>query len=128
MIPRAPELGALPAAEMHLSHLTQGGDSDSLEPREVLPVVRSGALPYAAEVYASLRCGTCGRVPGEGQKAFSFCSLCRDPAAGRFCCKEPCFAAFWWGGHKLVCKGRDKAKGTGRAGGGGGGGGGGSAQ
>jgi hypothetical protein len=41
-------------------------------------------------------------------KSFQACSLCKDPAAGRFCCKDPCFAAFWKGGHKNECKGRDK--------------------
>jgi hypothetical protein len=106
----------------------------TLEPVEVLPAVRSGALPFAAEVYASLRCGTCGRVPSitalqQNRRPFQLCSLCHDPAVGRFCCKEPCFAAFWRGGHKLVCAGRDKRgkKDGGPGGGGSGGGGGGGA-
>jgi hypothetical protein len=38
------------------------------------------------------------------------CSLCNDPAAGRFCSRDPYFAAFWRGGHKNTRAGRDKRK------------------
>jgi hypothetical protein len=59
------------------------------------------------------------RVKG---RRFQVCSLCNDPSVGLFCCKEPCFATFWRGGHKRVCTGRDKLKKKGKEIGGGGGG------
>jgi hypothetical protein len=65
---------------------------------------------FLAPLYYSRACKSCGLVPRDPAGAFLFCSLCRDPAAGRFCCKDPCFAAFWKGGHKHECAGRDKLK------------------
>jgi hypothetical protein len=66
--------------------------------------------PFLGPLCRKFACGTCGLLPGKVHEQFLFCSLCRDPAAGRFCCKEPCFAAFWKGGHKKECAGRDKLK------------------
>jgi hypothetical protein len=65
--------------------------------------------PFLGPIYRSRRCATCGVLPGRfTDPPFAFCSLCNDPAAGRFCSREPCFAAFWRGGHKKECKGKDK--------------------
>jgi hypothetical protein len=70
------------------------------------------ALPFASEIFAPLRCGTCQRIPSAAALAqgrrFQVCSLCEDPAVGRFCCRTPCFGAFWLGGHKGTCAGRHK--------------------
>jgi hypothetical protein len=67
--------------------------------------------PFLGPVYRRYSCRTCGLLPGAVRdKPFQACSLCLDPAVGRFCCKEPCFAAFWKGGHKKECAGRDKWK------------------
>jgi hypothetical protein len=66
--------------------------------------------PLMMEVWRRRSCFTCGRLPDALEKEFNYCSLCRDPAAGRFCCKEPCFREAWKKGHKEVCAGRDKGK------------------
>jgi hypothetical protein len=80
--------------------------------------------PFWKSVWSRRRCETCGLLPGSITTVFQACSLCLDPSVGRFCCKEPCFAAFWRGGHKNTCAGRDKMKRRKEGGGGGGGGGG----
>jgi hypothetical protein len=71
------------------------------------------ALPLAAEIYASNRCCTCGKVPsGEDSGAarrFLLCSGCHS-RRWRFCCKDPCFKIFWEGGHKNDCAGKGKEK------------------
>jgi hypothetical protein len=82
--------------------------------------------PFLSILYRARSCSTCGLLPGEPHLQFQVCSLCKDPAVGHFCCKEPCFAAFWRAGHKNTCAGRDKQKKKGKGGGGGGGGGAGS--
>jgi uncharacterized membrane protein YgcG len=79
--------------------------------------------PFLAPLYHNECCSTCGLIPGDYSQQFQICSLCKDPAAGQFCCKEPCFAAFWRAGHKNTCAGRDKVKKRGEGGGAGGGGG-----
>jgi hypothetical protein len=66
--------------------------------------------PVLFDLYTSRSCFTCGRLPSKPYLVFNFCSLCRDPAAGRFCCKDPCFKKAWKKGHKEVCAGRDKGK------------------
>jgi hypothetical protein len=67
--------------------------------------------PYLGPVYRQRCCFSCGLIPKMYcDKAFAYCALCRDPAAGRFCCKEPCFAAAWAAGHKKECAGRDKLR------------------
>jgi uncharacterized membrane protein YgcG len=81
--------------------------------------------PFLGPVYRSCCCTSCGLLPGKIHQQFQVCSLCKDPAVGQFCCKDPCFAAFWRGGHKNTCVGRDKVKKKGKGGGGGGGDGGG---
>jgi hypothetical protein len=74
---------------------------------------------FLGPLYRQLCCSQCGLLPDiwEGER-FHACALCKDPAVGRFCCKEPCFAAFWRGGHKNECAGRDKGKKKGKEGGG----------
>jgi hypothetical protein len=68
-------------------------------------------LPFAAEVYNSLRCVTCGKVPSATaailNQRFSFCARCGDRRY-RFCSRHPCFAAFWKNGHKNECKAKNK--------------------
>jgi hypothetical protein len=66
--------------------------------------------PFLGPLYRGRCCSTCGLLPGAGNKLFQVCSLCKDPKAGQFCCKDPCFAAFWKAGHKKECAGRDKLK------------------
>jgi hypothetical protein len=67
--------------------------------------------PYVGPIYLKRSCRACGILPlHEDDKAFQVCSLCNDPAAGRFCSRDPCFVAFWKGGHKKECSGRDKIK------------------
>jgi hypothetical protein len=65
--------------------------------------------PFLAPLARRWCCRTCGLL-GSATKSFQACSLCLDPSVGRFCSKEPCFAAFWRGGHKRDCAGRDKMK------------------
>jgi hypothetical protein len=65
-------------------------------------------------LYERVKCATCGRIPGDISAAFSYCSLCRDPAAGRFCCKDPCFRDFWTKGHRDTCAGWDRASAGGK--------------
>jgi hypothetical protein len=65
---------------------------------------------YFGALYANRKCATCGIIPKEFAKTYAFCSACGDPKAGRFCCKDPCFVAFWKGGHKNECAGRHKLK------------------
>jgi hypothetical protein len=61
-----PGVAHLPAAEVYLcDQLVKRTFYELLQPstdegpREVCENVRSGAMPFAAEIYASLRCGTC---------------------------------------------------------------------
>jgi uncharacterized membrane protein YgcG len=77
--------------------------------------------PFLGPLYRRDCCVSCGLLPGHSSKQFQVCSLCKDPAAGQFCCKDPCFAAFWRGGHRDTCAGRDKLKKKKRKGTGGGG-------
>jgi hypothetical protein len=65
--------------------------------------------PFLGALFRRYCCRTC-RVLSAPDVKLQVCSLCKDPAAGLFCCKEPCFAAFWRGGHKNECAGRDKMK------------------
>jgi hypothetical protein len=65
---------------------------------------------FLGPLYRRRCCAVCGLLPDSADKLFQACSLCLDPSVGRFCCKEPCFAAFWKGGHKHECAGRDKLK------------------
>jgi hypothetical protein len=67
--------------------------------------------PYLGPVFRRRACKAsgCGLLPSSADKLFQACSLCKDASAGRFCSKEPCFAAFWKGGHKKECAGKKKA-------------------
>jgi hypothetical protein len=100
-----------------LKHYTEPGTDGKLKPDDW--ILRD---PYMAPFYRARCCSVCGLLPAKPETQFQVCSLCKDPAAGQFCCKEPCFAAFWRGGHKNTCVGRDKMKKKGKAGGGGAGG------
>jgi hypothetical protein len=67
--------------------------------------------PFLGPVYRRRACRTCQLLPRDVlAPLFQVCSLCQDPAVGRFCCKEPCYAAFWRGGHKKDCAGRHQLK------------------
>jgi hypothetical protein len=66
--------------------------------------------PFLGPLYRRRSCATCGTLRGESDPEYRLCSLCKDPAVGRFCCKDPCFASFWKGGHSKTCAGRDKLK------------------
>jgi hypothetical protein len=62
-------LGRVPAAHLYLNTCLvrleeeEDEEDDPYQSLEVLPAVRSGALPFAAKAYESLCCEDCGRVP-----------------------------------------------------------------
>jgi hypothetical protein len=66
--------------------------------------------PFLGPLFRSRCCSTCKMLPAGATTAYMFCSACKDPKAGRFCCKDPCFVAFWKAGHKKTCAGLDKLK------------------
>jgi hypothetical protein len=80
------------------------------------------ADPFLGPVYRKYSCRVCGFLPARSTLQFQVCSLCGDPAEGRFCSKTPCYAEYWRGGHKNTCAGRHKHKKKGAEGGGAGGG------
>jgi hypothetical protein len=93
-------------AEAHLLYRYCAVLGDKGRPQEWIT-----SCPFLGPLSRRRLCRTCGLVPGAvTDKPFQACSLCLDPSVGRFCCKEPCFAAFWRGGHKRECAGRDKMK------------------
>jgi hypothetical protein len=94
------------ALDMLFNNFSVRVEGDKRRPEEWVP-----SCPYLGPLWRRKSCATCGLLPGAvTAKPFQACSLCLDPAVGRFCCKEPCFAAFWRGGHKKECAGRDKLK------------------
>jgi hypothetical protein len=97
-------------ADLSLMYMYIGGLSAGREKVPVPPWIPDD--PFFGPVYERRGpCRTCGLLPGHViDPPYSFCSLCRDPSVGRFCSKEPCFAAFWRGGHKKECAGRHKVK------------------
>jgi uncharacterized membrane protein YgcG len=116
------DLKEAPAVFSILHGYTNTAGGEKCRPMDWVP-----SDPFLGPIYRS-RCCTnpnCGLLPGDPYLQFQVCSLCKDPAVGHFCCKEPCFAAFWRAGHKDTCAGRDKHKKKGKGGGGGGGDGGG---
>jgi hypothetical protein len=106
----------LPAA----AYLLRAHFSEDASDGKRKPLYEVALDPFYGPIYRKYCCVTCGLLPGRA--AFQVCSLCKDPAVGHFCCKEPCFAAFWRGGHKNTCAGRDKMKKKGKGGSGGSGG------
>jgi hypothetical protein len=101
-------------AELHMLYLFLDKEGDKRRAVESLY-----SDPYFGPIFRRRACRSCGLLPGDvTDKPFQACSLCLDPSVGRFCCKEPCFAEFWKGGHKKECAGRDKMKKKGKKGGG----------
>jgi hypothetical protein len=100
----------VPAATELLQIYWEAGETDSKGLRRVADWIPSD--PFLGPIYRSRCCKNpaCGILPAKAHEQFLFCSLCKDPAAGRFCCKDPCFAAFWKGGHNRECAGRHKLK------------------
>jgi hypothetical protein len=101
--PNAPKLHE--AADVTMLYTVADPVGDKRRPFEGIP-----ENAFLGPTCRQRACRTCGLLPGEMSVLFPFCSLCRDPAVGRFCSREPCFAAFWKGGHKRECTGRDKKK------------------
>jgi hypothetical protein len=98
-----------PCNVVFLNDLASNPHPENANKRVVEPWVPSN--PFLGPKYWSRCCMSCGHLPEDVfDKPFQLCSLCKDPAVGRFCCKEPCFAAFWRGGHMNTCAGRDKMK------------------
>jgi hypothetical protein len=112
---RAAALRDLPASVLLLSLFAK--DVDEGRKHKVMDFVHSD--PFLGPLYRERCCSVCGLLPGDFVAELKVCALCKDPAAGQFCCKDPCFATFWKNGHKNTCRGRDKAgKGKGKKGGG----------
>jgi hypothetical protein len=91
------------SCEAHMLH-----DFSSSQTGVRRPFPDQVADPVLGPLYRARRCATCGRLPDAVDAEFAMCSLCKDPAAGRFCCKEPCFREAWKKGHRNTCAGRDK--------------------
>jgi hypothetical protein len=102
-----PALLRLPASYtlLLMLHPNVSADSHAFKVEDWVP-----SDPFLGPVYCKYSCTVCGLLPAKATQQFQVCSLCKDPAAGQFCCKEPCFAAFWRAGHKNTCAGRDKLK------------------
>jgi hypothetical protein len=97
----------LPGEVLLLYHNTDPEDADEEGTKSSVPdFVKEDA--YLGPLFRHRACRTCGLLPADPTQLYAFCSLCRDPAAGRFCCREPCFAKAWAAGHKSTCAGRKK--------------------
>jgi hypothetical protein len=93
-----------PPAAVHMMQMScEGVGTDQLKPFAWVPTD-----PFLGPIWRKRCCLTCGLIPEDPAMFYKACSLCLDPSVGRFCCKDPCFAAFWKGGHKNECAGRDK--------------------
>jgi hypothetical protein len=99
---------AMTAFALHTMSMKALGPSLSPDKRKPLAWVPSD--PFLGPLLRRRACSNCGLLPPDFMQCFQICSLCKDPAAGQFCCREPCFAAFWRGGHKNTCAGRGKGK------------------
>jgi hypothetical protein len=93
--------------------LFEGEDHSEDDEIGVIVSKRYQKSPLTKDAYDALCCATCGRVPAlqplEKGKTFLVCSLCGDRRY-HFCTKRPCFEAFWKGGHKNECPGREDFK------------------
>jgi hypothetical protein len=92
-------LQRLPTSELLLYHYSTDAEIGcKFEVHKCVP-----SDPFLGPLYSQLCCSTCGLLPDLVGPRFKCCSRCKNPAAGRFCCQKPCFAAAWKKGHKNKC-------------------------